>query len=301
MTRFSTDLLFQISISIVCLTFAASALLAQENAQSNIVEALEEEVEMEFLDPNSQAGIDVEQRVIGSVGVLSARDFPGVLKFLSQGRRKCTAALVGPRALLTAAHCLGSKNYSVRVNGRKISMKCYNHRSYNTGPAHTNDWALCKLDSAVSGVSVFETLDVTDRPQPNEIVMLTGYGCTQEGGASSQLLLYGYAEVVARPAVVKRENTAFFTKASLQDPTTGALLCAGDSGGPVFKTGVAGPTDRPLIVGVNSRTHYNLRLSWYSATASKTGLELFTAFVEKLDTPICGLEYKGVLYRKDCR
>ncbi|WP_141118034.1 S1 family peptidase [Leisingera sp. JC1] len=296
-----TSLVGKAIIIFSCLSVGYGNLSAEEGEQSVLVEALEQDVEMKFLDPREQDGIDVEQRVKGAVGVLSAKNFPGVLKFFSHGKRKCTAVLVGPQALLTAAHCLGSKKYSVRVNGDNISMKCYHHSAYNSGPEHANDWALCRLAKKVTEVSVFETVDVENRPMPGQVPMLTGYGCTRTGGPSSNILLYGYAEVVKRPAVVPVEKTAFFTKASLQDPATGALLCSGDSGGPVFMTGTGGPTDRPLIVGVNSRTHDTLRLSWFSATASNTGLELFRAFVTELDTPVCGLEYKGVVYRKDCR
>lgn len=273
---------------------------SQDSESSILVEALDEQIEMDFLDTDRQVGIGVEQRVIGAVGVLSAGEFPGILQFLSQNRRICTAALVGPQALLTAAHCLGSKNYSVRVGGSRVRMNCYHHSSFNTGPKYSNDWALCKLDRKVR-VSVYETLDVSNRPQPDKVVMLTGYGCTEPGGKSKGLLLYGYAKVIHRPPLIEREDTAFFTQASLQDPATGASLCTGDSGGPVFVTGTGGPTDRPLIVGVNSRTYHRLNLSWFSATASNTGLELFSEFVEKFDTPICGLKYKGSIFNVDCR
>lgn len=292
-----------VGIVAYALLLGDSLCVAAQTSEEMVEAGTNEDITLEFLDPKNQSEPSVQGLVVGFVGVLDAATFPTILLFRSNGQDICTAVLVGPRALLTAAHCLETRSYSIKVKETRIPLKCYHSPVYSLPVEHSNDWALCHLqrDLPADTVMKFERLDVTNRPKPGDIVMLTGYGCTVEDGPTSSQLLYGYARVIERPEFVAREDTAFWTKASWEDPETGSSLCARDSGGPAIATGTGGPSDNPRIVGVNSRVRYQEKISWFSATASKTGLKFFDAWVKTLDSPICGLNYRGEIYDVNCR
>lgn len=63
------------------------------------------------------------------------------------GDAACTATLIGPRVLLTAAHCLERAGpYAIDVNGKTIALHCTQHPSYAAaGTRVLFDYGLCYL------------------------------------------------------------------------------------------------------------------------------------------------------------
>jgi trypsin len=134
---------------------------------------------------------------------------------------RCSANLIGPQVLLTAAHCVqdGAK---VKVFG--ISGTCERARGSQSCPGGA-DVALCMMDKPLDQRAPFENL--VSQPGWAKIdrsVDLLGFGLATEETALDLILRHGEAKV-------KRET----------DATTGcvgvtgqAAACSGDSGGGAF-------------------------------------------------------------------
>jgi hypothetical protein len=227
---------------------------------------------------------NVGQSVINGQ-VVNPRDFPAVLRMRTGGT--CTASLVGTGTIFIAAHCVDENTRIVFVSGdQRVSTICEIAPTYNT-TTHANDFALCLLQRSVKdGIIPFETLDTTTKPSRGDVVTLTGYGCTRRGGPLDGRLRIGTSVVVDRPSKFRREPSAIFTRSDLSQGE--AVLCPGDSGGPLFEMGddTAGPR---TIKGVNSRTTYEYGVSIFSATASSQGRAFITDWAERHNQLICGV------------
>jgi len=71
------------------------------------------------------------------------------------GTAACTAALIGPQVMLTAAHCVPpSGKVTIRFNNRSYETKCTQHSRY--GSDASADFALCKLSQPVSQPAQFQ-------------------------------------------------------------------------------------------------------------------------------------------------
>jgi len=241
----------------------------------------EDDVVLEALTLDSISDV-VEQLVVNGTPV-NPRHFPGVLRMVTGGT--CTAALVGPATVLFAAHCLGN-NTRIRFRSGSASVRgrCTIAPGYNSS-THHEDWALCLLERRVTGI-VFESVDISNKPSPGARLMLTGYGCTFEGGNLDGRLRLGFSNVVSRPADLRREPSAIFTRSSIA--AGGAVLCPGDSGGPLFRSGDDTTASRQ-IVGVNSRTTFGYGVSIFSATASSSGASFIRNWASAFNQEICGV------------
>ncbi|MBB3303462.1 V8-like Glu-specific endopeptidase [Rhizobium sp. BK077] len=225
-----------------------------------------------------------------------------------QGTASCTAALIGPQVLLTAAHCVpanGKVNFSYA--GKHYATDCVRHPQYETGNDASADYALCKLNSPFAEPAGFryETvdlapmLDLLTRP-----ILLTGYGCRSdvvaEGDADGNYR-YGFNTVVETSASEdKSMGAAYYTPAENNNLFTallGANLCPGDSGGPAFRrTNTQGASILGrMIIGVNSRVFYAdiSRTTYSTSLVSSTGTPEFGEWAGKWlddgDVQACGL------------
>lgn len=258
----------------------AQVLVSDDVVPEFAAQAQANEIVVEMLVPDSVNDVGLE--LINGTPV-DPRNFPGIVRMVTGGT--CTAALIGPATILFAAHCLqGNTNIKFQISDRTIAGICQNSPGYNV-QTHEFDWALCLLSNRISGIP-YETVDVQNRPAIGDRLLLTGYGCTRQGGPLDGRLRVGFSDVIAQPASLRREPSAIFTHSAIEAGE--AVLCPGDSGGPLFRAG-ADPTSARKIVGVNSRTTFELGISVFAATASPEGSAFLRSWAEANGQPICGV------------
>jgi len=145
---------------------------------------------------------------------------------------RCTATLIGPRVIATAAHCVGDGKTITVVNGASsFSGLCFRHHSFNTNKSA--DLALCVLKQ-MPGDVVAERVAATNYVvKKNDLVTLAGFGCTTRfsAGGNDGVFRVGTSSV-SHTTGGDAEGTLYFVTES--NPAAPAVVCPGDSGGAVF-------------------------------------------------------------------
>jgi hypothetical protein len=191
------------------------------------------------------------------------------------GNSRCSATVVGERVLLIAAHCVkngGSASFSAR--GASYTATCKHHPDYKSDK--TADWSLCLINKKVTGVPYERLVSSTNWCSRGKEVLLTGYGCTKEGGTGGNDGVYriGKANITRCPG----SNHDTVTKG-------GGALCYGDSGGPAFLLHADGSRE---VFGVNSRG--NIADTSYLSTVSTTKAKSWmNSWAANNGQRICGL------------
>jgi hypothetical protein len=224
------------------------------------------------------------------------QDWPASFYSEAQGAR-CTATLVGPRALLLAAHCVGNaQEAAIEVDGQQVSGKCTHAREYRDGAGDPSaDYALCRLSRPAEGIK-FESvsLDPT-RLKKNQRLLLTGYGCTaapqgsgRPSGGNDGVFRIGEAKIVALPGDPGNEPNTVLTRDDI-------MVCPGDSGGGAYAMLTAA---KRLVVSVNSRVWYQKGESYLSSLSSPDGLAFLASWVKDNNgEKICGVNLQGSMCR----
>ena len=213
---------------------------------------------------------------------------------------RCTATLVGPRALLLAAHCVGDgQPATIKLSGGPISGTCTRSPEY-LGDASA-DYALCFMVKPISELGLtFETINtdptIIKRQAP---ITLTGYGCTatDDTGGNDGIFRIASTTIFALPGDPASERDTILIQDSI-------AICPGDSGGGAY---VYQTPERRLLVSVNSRSWTTWNYSYLSSLSTKDGIDFLHAWISKSGGSgpnadddarlICGVNYNG----NDCR
>jgi len=212
--------------------------------------------------------------------VADPADFPASI-YISAGNSRCSATVVGPRVVITAAHCVsngGSIKFSVGPN--RYSGTCRHHPSYRRNA--TADWALCQTNLEVIGIQYEVVNSNPDLLVDNSPILLTGYGCTSPGGRGGNDGRYrtGESTMIRIPAE-NGSNHDIVTRGQ------GSALCFGDSGGPAFVWLDSARTQR-VLVSINSRGDIRTT-SYLSSVSQPTALSWFKEWMEANQEKICGI------------
>lgn len=205
------------------------------------------------------------------------KDWPATRYFLSQGKA-CTSTVIGPRILLTAAHCVKNNGVgSFKIGGQKYAVRCLHHTKYKQN--YKMDVALCLTNGQINlpnGARYERITFNSNEPSQKSKIKLLGFGCRQIGGGGPSGKLY-----IGNTKFKYKDGAYIITEG-------GAAVCYGDSGGASYIQ--AG--NQRAIFGVNSRGDIISR-SLLSHTGNSEIKKFFQGFANANTAKICGLNYNS--------
>jgi hypothetical protein len=275
-------------------------------------------------DVEFKAVLDLEQAPKGGEPELrggqeaNSTDWPASLYATfstPRGPAACTAALLGPKVMLTAAHCVPSSGivkFSYEGHAQSYTATCTKHPKYTAAPPDKSaDYALCTVAPRFAAPVgfLYETVNLAGMStHVKQTVVLAGYGCVSSIVAKSGQIdgkyRVGFNSIVETSDTPEktfgeafyagRENNNLFTA---DDPSR-SNLCPGDSGGPMFvrpQSGSASQFANRTIAGVNSRVFYTdaTETAYGSSLISATGGPDFrdwaTKWAQASSVSACGI------------
>ena len=186
--------------------------------------------------------------------------FPAVGALLKDGKPHCTATLIKPQVIVTAAHCVfnydvSGLEFALGTNAWDPTSKVAVLKSvYPMGelgvkyddPTLQDDIAVVKLATAsnVPSMSLYSGLpSISDVISQHKSLVFVGYGYDLVDGSPADVGVKRFVSMILSPPL--DESTFRYT----QD---GKNTCNGDSGGPAFLAGQDGGRTALLVTGVTS-------------------------------------------------
>ena len=215
-------------------------------------------------------------------------EFSEVIRIRS-GNSYCTASIIGPRVILTAAHCSHDNGEIVPVSESDLyefvleqtvyKARCTIAPEYS-GRTGDQDMSLCLTDKPVD---VKFGIVLKTGPKIDEVITLMGYGCTKIGGGD-----YDGKLRTGEALVTKLPTPDYYSIHTIGN----SALCFGDSGGPAFKRIDNPRNEYHYIYSVNSRGNIK-DLSLLTAVFHPKSIEFMEKFEREKGVEICGIS-------KDC-
>jgi secreted trypsin-like serine protease len=203
--------------------------------------------------------------------VVEANAFPEILNLEISGSR-CTATVIGPRVILTAAHCRYGAIARFTISGRSYTAELVRPRNFENRDSNSiSDLALGYVSSEIENV---KPVTVGGSARSGTQVLLFGYGCHTTNRRNDGKLRRGTNVI----------QSASGQRFKIYSSATGTAACYGDSGGPSFlRTG-----SKLQQIGVHSRG--NIRdMTLDTRLDTRTATSFMKSFAQRYQTDICGV------------
>jgi secreted trypsin-like serine protease len=224
-------------------------------------------------------------------------EYPASFQAATGPDRVCTWFLVGPKVLVSAAHCLGGPSAKVRIDMGDV----VHTGSCQAAPGHatdaSQDISLCQIAPAYEipqapeiPVSGYEVLNQdASRIALSMKVEISGFGCTEDNMKVSDTYLIGTMKVSGLPPDARIPDSATRTPNAIKLREAPSRLCGGDSGGPAFLYPKGGRIFR-VVVGVNLATFPEIGASYLTSVSAAQVMKFVTDWKNGTGEQICGID-----------
>lgn len=206
-------------------------------------------------------------------------------------RASCSATLIAPNVMVTAAHCVpNSKDIDIVSGDSRTTAKCTHNPIYDPHNNPQNDLALCLLKKRVEA-HFYGVVDVVfEDGEIGKSVVLTGVGCSHSDRSGNDgLLRYGSAEIISLYTQFGEHIVVW----------GGAFLCPGDSGGATYRLNGYQLSERSSrrVIGINSKVLIDAssgslsRQSFVVPFNSLENREFIKKWSRDNGAKICGLDF----------
>jgi hypothetical protein len=211
----------------------------------------------------------------------SSGNWPGSFYAWRNGFR-CSATLIGPKALLLPAQCMpDGSEVVIEFRGVRKAGTC-KHSGTSTS-ADQSDFALCVLTTPIEGIQ-FDTVNLNAaRIRPGSGVFITSFSDCKEQPFNEPFdgrFRIREGVVVARPRERGQDSNAIVVRGN---------ACPSDDGGIAY---IILEPKRRLVVGVSYRASEKSEF-FISSLSTNDAQAFFRRWAQETGTSVCGVNYEG--------